>query len=400
MKKKLAIICPANYPVPSVKGGAIETLIDVFVEENEIYGKYDVVLYSYFDELAFKESKKYNNTKFVYIKERKIINKIYNFFGKIIRKIFKTEINSIFLRNVIKDIEKKNIREVIIEGNMEYVIPIKKSNKNINIYLHIHHEAFKCFTDKTSKISNSCKKIITVSEYVRKKTCMIDGIDDKKVVTLNNCTNINLFTGENNIESKEKLRKKYGINKSDKVILFSGRILPIKGIKELIMAFKKYCSTIEAKLLIVGDAGFAKSIKSEYDEELIEISKDISDRIIFTGFIHNKDLPMIHSIVDIAVVPSMWDEPAGLVVLEAMASKLPLIVTKSGGITEYVDNECAIVIERDEKIVDNIGKALLELIRNDERRKSMGERGRRRSKKYSWDSYYNNFIDILNDSKE
>ena len=50
MKKKLAIICPANYPVPSVKGGAIETLIDVFVEENEIYGKYDVVLYSYFYE--------------------------------------------------------------------------------------------------------------------------------------------------------------------------------------------------------------------------------------------------------------------------------------------------------------------------------------------------------------
>lgn len=403
MKKKLAIICPANYPVPSVKGGAIETLIDVFVEQNEIYGIYDVVLYSYFDELAFKESKKYNNTKFVYIKERKYINKIYNFFRKVIRKVFKIEIDSIFLKNVIKDIEKNNIKEVVIEGNIEYVIPIKKSNENINIYLHIHHEAFKCFVNKTSKISrisNSCKKIITVSDYVTKETRIIDGINDEKVVTLNNCTNINLFTGKNHIDSKDELRRKYGINKSDKVILFSGRILPIKGIKELIIAFKKYCLELDAKLLVVGDAGFASSIKSEYDDELIELSKDISDKIIFTGFIHNKDLPNIHSITDIAVVPSMWDEPAGLVVLEAMASKLPLIVTRSGGITEYVDNTCAIIVERDEDVVDNIGKALVELIKNDKRRKSMGESGRLRAENYSWDSYYSNFIDILSYSEE
>jgi glycosyltransferase involved in cell wall biosynthesis len=49
----------------------------------------------------------------------------------------------------------------------------------------------------------------------------------------------------------------------------------------------------------------------------------------------------------------MWEEPAGLTMIEAMACGIPTITTCSGGIPEYVD-DCAIVLERDERLVMNI----------------------------------------------
>ena len=93
-------------------------------------------------------------------------------------------------------------------------------------------------------------------------------------------------------------------------------------------------------MLIVGNSGFGIETTTNYDQILLEIASQMKDKVVFTGFIHNKQLPMIHSIADIAVVPSIYDEPAGLVVIEALASGLPLIITDSGGMPEYINNEC------------------------------------------------------------
>ena len=70
MRKKIAIICPAELPVPSVKGGAVETLIDHFLDENEKRGEQalEIIVYSVYDINAELESKKYKNVKFKYFK--------------------------------------------------------------------------------------------------------------------------------------------------------------------------------------------------------------------------------------------------------------------------------------------------------------------------------------------
>ena len=64
MRKKIAIICPAELPVPSVKGGAVETLIDHFLDENEKRGEQalEIIVYSVYDINAELESKKYKNS--------------------------------------------------------------------------------------------------------------------------------------------------------------------------------------------------------------------------------------------------------------------------------------------------------------------------------------------------
>ena len=96
---------------------------------------------------------------------------------------------------------------------------------------------------------------------------------------------------------------------------------------------------------------------------------------------------------DIAVVPSMWEEPFGLTVVEAMAAGLPLITTRSGGIPEICEGVASIV-ERD-NIVDNLADAILDLYLHPEKRKQMSEASLKRSKMFDKDVYTRNFFTTL-----
>ena len=134
---------------------------------------------------------------------------------------------------------------------------------------------------------------------------------------------------------------------------------------------------------------------TDFDYELEELAKDVQDRIKFTGYIENNELYKIHNISDIAVVPSMWEELFGLVVVEAMSSGLPLIVTKSGGIPEIVDEECAFILEKDESLINNLAEKIDYLVENPEIREKMGLHGKENSKKFGMEHYMTNFYELM-----
>lgn len=395
-KLKIAIIAPARLPVPPVKGGAIETLTEAIIKQNEIYEKCEITVYSAYDKNALKEAEKYKNTTFTFIKVNKLGERLYDIFRRMLKKIFKINTCSCFTKKLLTAISRKQYDKIIIEGNKEYVLPIKTRTHHDNIYFHEHHDAFRN-TEKDKKIIKACKKVIVISDYIKKQTLNTEGAEDSNVAVLKNCIDINLFKKEQYLDYRRMIREKYGIAKHETAILFSGRILPIKGVKELILAFKNLSENAKAKLLIVGNAGFGDTIRTEYDDELIKISEEIKDKIIFSGFIHNNDLPKIHAACDIAVVPSIWEEPAGLVVIEAMASELPLIVTDSGGIPEFICGEGVIIVKRDEKLIFNLTDALNRLINNENLRKQMGRAGRTYVQKFNFNNYYNEFIKIISD---
>ena len=76
--------------------------------------------------------------------------------------------------------------------------------------------------------------------------------------------------------------------------------------------------------------------KDEYFKKLIEESRGYEDRIVFTGYVFPEDMPAIYTLGDVLVIPSMWEEPFGVVALEGMAMKVPIIATNSGGLVEAV----------------------------------------------------------------
>lgn len=393
---KIAIIAPQGLPVPAVKGGAIETLIDVIIKENEIENKLDIDIYTIFDKEAIEESKKYKNSKFVFLCKYKKYVFIRNKFVSLLRKVFKLNVSYTYAQRVSKNLNKEIYDKVIVEGDSSLIETISKIIPKKVIYFHIHHNPYTTNNDEFKKDLLLCNKVIGVSDFI--SNGIINCIGDKcfSVETLRNCTNTKIFNRKLYENEVSVYRKKYNIKSNDIVIIFTGRPIQIKGIKELLIVFKELIKKYEnIKLLIVGNSGFGNQVITPFEQELLDISKDINDKVIFTGFLDNKIVPYMHSISDIAVVPSICEDSAPLVVLEYMASGLPLVVTNSGGIPEYINNECAIIVERDEKLVENIKNSLEKLINNKMLRDKMSNVAHKNAQKFSHKRYYEDFLSII-----
>ena len=127
-------------------------------------------------------------------------------------------------------------------------------------------------------------------------------------------------------------------------------------------------------------------------------SLELKSKIIFSGFISYGNIPSIIKIADVGIIPSICEDALTLTALEDMASGLPLIVTRSGGIPEAVDEKCAIILEKDnlDELPNYLAKAIINLYENPERRKDMSNYAVERSKLFSKESYIKKISSCFN----
>lgn len=394
MRETIAVVCPNMLPVPTSKGGAIETLVEHLANENENENKYDFIIYSTFDEEALRVSKKYKYTKFVFLKNNKRLLFFNTKLNRGFKKIFRLKFPILYYEKISNSMSKYNVNKIVVQASFECAEYLKDRFKDKDIYLHIHSDDFSVYNERMNDIVKKMSKVICVSEFI-KNQAEKSGYDVRNFEVVKNCIEVERFNKELYKNEGKELREKYNIASDEKVILFSGRLIPVKGIKELIIAFKKIDFKYKCRLLIVGNAGFGEAITGEYDQELYDLAKDISEKIIFTGFIANKDLPKIHAICDIAVVPSIWEEAAGLVVIEAMCSGIPLIVTDSGGIHEYTGNNGVIQVKRGERLIDELYLAIEELLKNNKLREENIRIAKEYVKQFNTNKFYDDFIKII-----
>lgn len=386
-KKNVCLIVPNVFPVPAVNGGACETLVETLIKENEKLNKINITCVSIYDEKAYKKSKEYKNTKFIYIKDKNNTDNIDLSFEKEDKKLF------LYMDDIYENIKDENLDFIVIEGGdlKAYKYLLKRFPKEKCI-MHIHG-----ISTGDNEFEQIYKYYIAVSNYAANHFLASGIIEKERVKVLYNGIEIEKFKRKLSLEEKRELKNKYNIKENEKVIMFCGRTVVGKGIKELILAFKRMKNINNAKLLIVGNSAFGKNIQTEFDRELIKISQDIKDKIVFTSFIPNDDLYKIHNIADIAVVPTITEEAFGMVVVEAMASGLPLIVTRSGGIPEIVNEENAIIVDKDELLIENIAKSLDFLVTNEDKRINMGIKGAELANNFSGEKFYKGFINIIDE---
>lgn len=392
-RMRIAIIAPSTIlPVPSVKGGAIETLITGFIDVNEEKKILDITLFSPYHKDAVISSLKYSHVHFVWIRYN-LINKAINGISRIYSLIFRQKIPHCGILQIISKLRKGNFDKVIIEGDDQLLLPVSKVVEKERLYFHLHARLF-----SVPEAYNTCRKVITVSEYIKKQVLKNTTRHDQDVVVLKNCTDIVRFSRANNTQFREKIRDKYSISKSDVLITFTGRVVREKGVKELLQSVLLLPEDLPFKLIIVGSggSGFGMSEgKTAYFSELLDIAADLKHKVIFTGFIPNSEIPQILAASDISVIPSVYEEPGALTIFENLAAGLPIVTTDSGGIPEYLTNDCACVIERNEKLIHGFSSALKELIISKDKREAMGEAGFKHVQQFSYDNYYNDFLNIL-----
>lgn len=402
MKKRIAIITAGYFPVPATRGGAVENLVENLANENERKGDVDLVIFSAYDKQAENLGKKYKNTSFEFIKTPRIIQKldimIYYFFSKIIKKEKSMSYRYIlqrlyFINQVAKFLKKNDYDRVMIENHATLFMALKKHKNYLKYhgkyYYHLHNKVGSMYG--CEDIIKQTYKVLGVSNYINGTLGELLGKTDIKYDVLPNRIDSTKFREDFTTEELINLKERFGIKPGERVVVFSGRLNAEKGIRELLLAWKKL-NKPNAKLLIVGSYYFASGMKSAYEQELEALTESMKDQIIFSGYVDYNEIPKVLRIADVVVVPSVWDEPGSLSVIEALSAYKPLITTHTGGTPEYADNDSSIVLPNDEHLVDNIAKSLGELLDNSEKREKMTQRLKIKTKDWGIEEFYDNFV--------
>jgi len=398
--KKIAFVLPADLPVPAIKGGAIETLVEDFILENEIKKKFEIVVFSVYNQQAKKLSIDYKYTKFVYFKFNEVY-KVLNLPIRIIRKVFKIKIEDLRIIILQLQLKKNNFDKVIIQGLINHLPPIAKVITQDRIIIHLHADIIKPENKKWLDIlSNFSGKIVVVSSFIKNRIVENLKIDSDQIIVIKNCVSEN-FSNFKDLSFVGKEKSRFGITNDDFVILFIGRIVEDKGIQHLIKAVYKLKDTVNIKLIVVGSFGSAFGNGETIDnfaKETLELADLTDGKVFFTGYVKSSLKRAYFNLADIIVVPSLCNEAAPLVPIEGMACGLPIITTTQGGIPEYVTAECGILIDVDEFFVENLKKAILKLYNNKELRIKMGEKGKELAKQYTPTVFYNDYLKLIGEN--
>ena len=388
---KIAIITSGILPVPAVQGGAVENLIDFYLEYNDIHKLHDITIYSIKHSdtrkhLALKSKVNhyyYIDTNSIWAKVKKRLY-LYKAGGE---ELYHYSIE-FFIEQVIKHLRQKTYDLIIIENRPAFALKLKEVTTAPLVY-HIHNEKLPPNTEIADIICQAANLIICVSDYITNYMNNIPSASNKCVTVHNGiCTSIFYDAIRSN-------RKEFKIYEEDFVIAYIGRLTKEKGILQLVQAFKRLKDIHDLKLMIIGASAYRKDKRpTSFIKQLEEEITPIKDRVIFTGFIDYCNIPSYLKIADIAVVPSMWEEPFGLTVVEAMAAGLPLITTRSGGIPEICEG-VATIVNRD-NIVENLANAILDLYHTPKKRTEMSKASLERSKMFDKDTYSRIFFEAIN----
>ena len=397
---KICMITAPTYPVPAVKGGAVEQLIEILARENEKYQEIELTVVSSYNEDVEKKSKEYSRTKFVYIlygslqdkfQEKKLFIYINRMWMKL--KGFPL-ISQRYVKKAVKAVSGDSYDAYIVEGggdpyNYRYLV---KSLPHVKLWVHDHSnfpgdKAYKRMFSRFICVSNSSARHLVANG-------LISGTDVK---VLPNCVNIDMFREREGYKRSE-IRDELGFNKDDFIFIYWGRLIPEKGVLELAEAFNKVHRNISnTKLLIIGTPQFGNNVTTEYTRKL-EASlsdKNVNDSVKFTGFIPHDEIWKYIKAAEVAILPSVWDEPAPLVAYEAFASKIPLITTRNGGIPELANDSNALVLDWTIDFADTLAQAMVYTYGHLDDMKILAERAYLDVLKYSEDNYYKNYVRII-----
>ena len=240
----------------------------------------------------------------------------------------------------------------------------------------LHTTTEKMIHETEAWLTYEAWRVICCSDYMVQHVKWAYGLPDDKLVMVPNGVNPQVY----DILSMQDLRDFRGTYAlpEEKIVLYVGRLVYEKGVQILINAAPKVLSKSNAKFVIVG-SGYMQ-------EQLLNIVKSmgLEHKVLFTGFVEEENLLKLQKVADVSVVPSLF-EPFGIVALEAMAAKCPVVVSDTGGLSEIVDHDVTGV-----KVYSNntesLALGIMKILQDDNFGKYLRENAYKKIlDKYDWD---------------
>ena len=151
------------------------------------------------------------------------------------------------------------------------------------------------------------------------------------------------------------------------------------------------------KLLIVGSPFFGRTQSSPFLRRLEQQANALGDRVRFTGYVPNERLTEYYRLADLVCVPTLVEEAAGLVAMEAMACGRPVLATRSGGMPEYLEGSQAVLVDRGPELAGQLSWAIRMLYEHPELRAQMGAAGAEAAQRFSPARFYDTFVQTVYD---
>ena len=385
---RVCLVSPGLLPVPATQGGAIETLMTTLMRQNERFHRMDLTVVSPDEPKARKLAEEYRSTRVVFLQSPGLPYKVANRVRNLWNRKKRSYVSAYYAKALAAVKNAGPFDAVVVEGGpCDALAPYEDYCDDALMY-HLHYDPTTPFH------STGYSRVIAVSEYVAnswKRNCL-DPVTDVRVA--HNGIDVSKFQREFTEEDRKAIRARLGFASDDFVALYCGRIIEVKGVLELLKAVQRIDDD-RVKLMVVGSPDFAKSSRTPYLDKVQSLVDELGDRVAFTGYVPNDQVYQYSKSADVQVVPSLWEDAAPTVCMEAMAAGLPLLVTRSGGMQEYTTPECAVTVEKDERIVDSLADALRELSGDSKGLESMSEAALLRSRKYTEESFYREFVETI-----
>jgi len=228
-------------------------------------------------------------------------------------------------------------------------------------------------------MNKKTKKFLAVSNLAKEKFLQeYPHIDPCLVEVIHPGVESTRFEGHNRRLCNEEIRKNFGMDSKDIIILFVSMNFHIKGLDRIILGLSKLRSkntNEKYKLLIVGKDQVRRYKKMAHD-------LGVEENIIFSGPVQKNTLEKIYLTSNIFAMPSRFDT-FGIATLEAMAASLPVIISSNVGAKDVVkENIDGFILRSDdpEEMAEKLTLLAVEKVRV-----SMGENARITSKNHSWE---------------
>lgn len=389
---KIAVLTSGILPVPAVQGGAVENLTDFYLEYNNQHKLHDITIYSiWHSDVEKHPALKSDANHYVYIKVTGLWTRLKKKWYQLTHdEEYYHYTIEFYLHEAIKDIRRRSYDIILIENRPAYALKLKEES-NAKLVYHLHNEKLDDKSEKAIDIYNAATRIITVSDYIKSRVLTINHYDEK-TTTVYNGIDLHAFSSCNHSINRNSI----GLQEDDFVMVFSGRVTEEKGIMQLIEAMYMLQDLPKIKLLVLGSSFYGNDDnENSFAKALREKAAHLSDRIIFTGFISYAQMPNYLRMANIAVIPSVWDDPFPTTVLEAQAMGLPIITTRRGGIPEEVTENNAILLDTNEHFAKNLASAILDLYEHPEKREAMSKASLEHSKLFSKERFAKEFFKAL-----
>ncbi len=243
------------------------------------------------------------------------------------------------------------------------------------------------------KCCENAKTIISASETIKKEIKQYYGISEKKIKVVSDGVDLKKFNKTKTIVKKaEKIRKKLKLQ-NKKIILFAGRLVPQKGAIYLIQAMTEITKKIPEAFLLIAGEDTSENHKKVLEKEIKK--KHLEKKVKFLGYIKQKEMPELIESSNLIVSPSTY-EPIGIINIEAIAMRKPIVFPNSIGSIEILKDSGIKVNPRKPEEISN---AVIKIFSSKKLYEKFSAKGKKNAEKVEWGKIGKKIEEILSENK-